>query len=209
MGTHKAPDREQGEHSQQDQDGRQQVAQAEQVGVIPGVFCHRGGLGLHGAGQLLGVLLRGQSLEQLGHGLDALHRLEPQAILQNVREVDRQGRVDGAGFGVGVRHQPLGGGHSQPGGELVVLQQKPRLARLQGQGPLHVLLCDRVRQGLHRIWLLIFIIALSRRHILCDIHQNRAGTAASGNFKGSPDHVRQLRHILYNKIVFRDRHGYA
>ena len=111
MGTHKAPDREQGEHSQQDQDGRQQVAQAEQVGVIPGVFCRRGGLGLHGAGQLLGVLLRGQSLEQLRHGLDALHRLEPQAVLQNVREVDRQGRVDGAGFGVGVRHQPLGGGH--------------------------------------------------------------------------------------------------
>ena len=38
VGTHKAPDREQSEHGQQDQDGRQQVAQAEQVGVIPGVF---------------------------------------------------------------------------------------------------------------------------------------------------------------------------
>ena len=84
---------EQGEHGQQDQDGRQQVAQAEQVGVIPGVFCRRGGLGLHGAGQLLGVLLRGQGLEQLGHGLDALHRLEPQAVLQNVS----RGRPAGPG----------------------------------------------------------------------------------------------------------------
>lgn len=52
VGTHKAPDREQGEHGQQNQDGRQQVAQAEQVGVIPGSFA---------AGAVSGFMVRASS----------------------------------------------------------------------------------------------------------------------------------------------------
>ena len=58
-------------------------------------------------GQGLGVLLRGKSLKQLRHGLDALGRLEPQPHLEHLGDVLGHLAVDRPRFGVRVRYQPL------------------------------------------------------------------------------------------------------
>ena len=103
------PQHQQDEDGQQNEDGRQQVPQAEHVlllflvrlGQLPGCRARQA------AGQLLGILPRGQCLEQLGHGLDALHRLQLQAQPEHLREVLRHRRLQCAGARVRIRHQPL------------------------------------------------------------------------------------------------------
>ena len=71
---HQPPHDEQCQDGQQDQDGRQQVAQAEYM-LFPFLFLGglraRRGL-LQSLGELRGILLAAQCPEQLGHGLDAL-----------------------------------------------------------------------------------------------------------------------------------------
>ena len=106
---HQPPHDEQDQNRQQDQNCRQQIAQTQQM--LLGVALRqrqRPGFGAGQVpGQLGGVLLRGQRLEELGHGLDALHRLQLQAHPEHVGKVLRHGGVHRPGAGVGVRHQPL------------------------------------------------------------------------------------------------------
>ena len=106
---HQPPHDEQRQDGQQDQDGRQQVAQAEDMLFLLlflGGLRARGGL-LQGPGKLRGILLAAQCPEQLGHGLDALGRPELQAHPEHIRNILRHRPFQRAGAGVGVRHQPL------------------------------------------------------------------------------------------------------
>ena len=106
---HQPPHDEQCQDGQQDQDGRQQVAQAEDM-LFPLLFLGglraRRGL-LQSLGKLRGILLTAQCLEQLGHCLDALGRPELQAHPEHIRNILRHCPFQRAGAGVGVRHQPL------------------------------------------------------------------------------------------------------
>ncbi len=75
--------------------------------------------------------------------------------------------------------------------------------------PIHRLFRNLIRKPLHRRGRFIGVLILRRRHILGNIHQHRPRTPCLGNGKGPADHLRQLRHILNNKIILRNRHGHA
>ena len=132
--------------------GQLALAQAFRVGEAALQQLHRLGRGVFLqslAGQVdkrPAVLGAGLALAPLP-GVEAPSQQPCQGLVIAARTVQQgdfpQGQIVPLGHQLRAgfqRGQPLGGGHSQPGGELVILQQKPRLARLQGQGPLHGLL---------------------------------------------------------------------
>ncbi len=53
----------------------------------------------------------------------------------------------------------------------------------------------------------VLIFALSRSHILGNIHQNRAGPAVLGDGRSPADDLCQPVHILDNKVILGNRHG--
>ena len=72
-----------------------------------------------------------------------------------------------------------------------------------------IALLDGIHPGKHLLRLHRCVLGLRRRHILGDIHQNRAGTSFLCNVEGSADGIRQLGDILDDKAVFRDGHDHA
>ena len=56
---------------------------------------------------------------------------------------------------------------------------------------------------------LVLVLIGGRRHILCDVHQNRSRPPAPGDDKCLPQRVRQVFDSIHEKIMFRNRHSYT